>query len=66
MALHTHWVIQAYSEILPDGKITDVVEIDIMADTEIEAKVKAKELAPARAHYRLVKVFQHDPAIESD
>ena len=66
MTLHTHWVIQAYSEVLPDGKITDVVEIDLMADSEEEALASAQALAPGRERYRLMKVFQHDPAIESD
>ena len=56
---HYHYIVSGFMHEDKDGRLIDVANIDVFADTEQEALVKANALVEKR-HYRVSSVVTHD------
>ena len=62
---HTHYIVQAYSDIADGGQLKNVTTVDIFADSEEQAIKRAKQLVK-KEHYRVSQIVEHDPEMESE
>jgi len=60
---HTHYIVQAYSDIAEGGQLKNVATVDVFSDSEEQAIKRAKQLVK-REHYRVSQVVEHDPTKE--
>ena len=56
---HYHYIVSGFMHEDKDGRLIDVATIDVFADTEQAALVKANALVEKR-HYRVSSVVTHD------
>jgi len=58
---HYHYIVSGFMQEDKDGRLLDVSSIDVFAETEEEALVKAQTLVEKK-HYRVASVVTHDNA----
>lgn len=56
---HLHFIVWAAMQRSPDGGYVDVVYVDVMAESEQAALVRAEVLCPGRAFYRVNNIIEH-------
>ena len=61
--MYARYICQGYHQKMEDGHLMDYVEVDVLADTEEDALVKAAARV-AKPHWRVKLVVEYDPVIE--
>ena len=56
---HHHYLVNGFMQEDKDGRLLDVSDIDVFAETEQEALVQAQKLVEKK-HYRVASVVTHD------
>ena len=56
---HYHYIVSGFMQEDKDGRLLDVANIDVFAETEQEALVQAQKLVEKK-HYRVASVVTHD------
>jgi hypothetical protein len=56
---HYHYIVSGFMHEDKEGRLLDVATIDVFAETEGEALVKAQKLVEKK-HYRVASVVTHD------
>ena len=59
---HYHYIVSGFGYEEPDGKLVDFASVDVLAQNEKEALVKAKKLV-VKKHYRVSSVITHDEKV---
>ena len=56
---HYHYIVSGFMQEDKDGRLLDISNIDVFAENEQEALVKAQKLVEKK-HYRVASVITHD------
>ena len=59
---HHHYIVNGFANLEQDGNLSDYVSIEVFANTEKEALVKAQKLV-SKKNYRISSVITHDDEI---
>jgi hypothetical protein len=59
---HYHYIVYGFLHEEADGKLVDVASIDVLAQDEKNALIKATKLVDKK-HYRVASVITHDDKI---